>query len=611
MLYPHNQKTYDQICSYFDNGTNNICLVQGMGTGKSFIFMELANSYFKEKKILYVVPKMTIESNLKKYEEFINIDDHVAFCTYNTFKNDEAVEKALSEYDLFVIDEAHHLGSDIYGNYLCRLLEKVKQQKNRTYFAMTATPIRSNDKKDVSHYFDQKVTGISTIEAIQNGLMPQVEYLICSSQISKLDRERYNIKIDYENSIDLLQQIIKGNPRKRWLCYYSTIKGLKNNRSVVKSLFPDHRIIEISSDTEHSQNAIDNILDDEKVVICSVDKLLEGIHLPNMQGILLFRKVHSLTVFTQIFGRITAIGETEIPLFVDCTNTGTRMLSKLVGLKEAPKEILKEKTKASRPVLYTSLNNRKYFDISVLLMSISEYNKWTQEEDDILRKYYLHEGKEITKRIINHSYSAIVTRAGRLGLFINKQWTEQEDQVLKEYYLTEKADIVKRLPGRTVQAVERRARILGLYKENRGWASWEDDLIRKHYPEYGPNMFHMLDKRTKNAAKRRASVLGIKYGKQKEKWTEEEDSLLKKYYFDKSANISKLLPDRSKQSITYRASYLGITRFRRWSNEEIEILKEFYPVEGKNVVNRLPGRSEQTIKAKVSELSIRKARKTT
>ena len=609
MLLQHNQKTYDFICDRFSSGTNNIILVQGMGTGKSFIFMELANNYFKDKKILYVVPKMTIESNLKKYDDFINEDDRVSFCTYNVFNDDEAVDKALSEYDLFVIDEAHHLGSDIYGNYLCKLLEKVKQRKEKAYFAMTATPVRSSDRKDVSRFFDEKVSGISTIEATQQGLMPQVEYLICSSQVSRIDRRKYNIKVDYENSIDLLHQIVKDNPKDRWLCYYATIKDLKSNRKIVEDLFPDHRIIEITSDTEHSQNSIDDIKNDEKIVICSVDKLLEGIHLPNMQGILLFRRVHSLTVFTQIFGRITAIGEKEIPLFVDCTNTGTRMLRKLDGVAETGEGTLDKRADASRPVLYTSLKNKKYFDISMLLMSISEHNEWTQEEDDILMEFYLQEGKEIIKRIPNHSYPTIVTRARKLGLSLHEQWTKQEDQILIDYYLTEKADVLKRLPGRTIQAAERRARIIGLYKDVNTWTSWEDDLIKEHYPDLGPGMFHMLNKRTKKATQRRAAILGASFKEKKKKWTNEEDSILREHRTDNISDLLEHLPGRSEQSIRNRMFCLGLLQSRKWTNEEIKILKKYYPIEGTDIANRLQGRSLQTIKTKASALKIKSGRK--
>ena len=151
--------------------------------------------------------------------------------------------------------------------------------------------------------------------------------------------------IDYEYSIDLLEDIIKTNDdRNKWLCYFSSISQLKSLRKMVKDLFPDYRYMEIYSNSENSSKEFSSIKKDEKVVIASVSKLLEGVHLDNMEGILLFRKVRSENVFEQILGRVLSINAKTKPLFIDCTSTGPLLLQRLLNRNSNKR---KEKNKDS------------------------------------------------------------------------------------------------------------------------------------------------------------------------------------------------------------------------------------------------------------------------
>lgn len=363
-LYPHNQTVYDSVVKTLKSGCNNILVTQGMGVGKSFIFMALADQHFSAKRILYVVPKTTIERNLRKYDAFEDIEHHVEFATYASFNSDDRVTEAYDAYDVFIIDEAHHLGSDFYGQKLQLLLDLVREDKNKTFIGMTATPVRDSDGVDVASFFDAQINGLSTIEAIQQGLMPQVEYLVCTTDITSEEKKKFRQILDLSESETLLDNIIAENPKNKWLVYFSSLQDVKDGFETVQNLFPGYRIIKITSDTNDSQDLIDGIQEGEKVVIVSVDMLLEGIHLPEMQGVLLFRRVQSLTVFTQIFGRITSIGSTEPPLFIDCTDTAQRMLGKLMGGYQNGGSFQRNGT---REILITSLKNKKYFDIAALL----------------------------------------------------------------------------------------------------------------------------------------------------------------------------------------------------------------------------------------------------
>ena len=67
----------------------------------------------------------------------------------------------------------------------------------------------------------------------------------------------------------------------------------------------------------------------EKAVILSVDMLLEGVHLPDVTGIVLFRNVTSLVTFQQILGRVCSMSNKTEPVIADASSSGPEMLAKL------------------------------------------------------------------------------------------------------------------------------------------------------------------------------------------------------------------------------------------------------------------------------------------
>lgn len=367
-LLPHNKELCDKIIKKLKTH-HDICIVQGTGGGKSFILMYLITTIFKHSKIAVVTPTIDIQDGIKNYKQFEEVEDKVTFFTNNYFSDKEKINYIAENYDVVVVDEVHHIGSDLYGVGL-RTLKDIMVGNGKYFLGLTATPIRSSDKVDVKEFFSTSVTGYSTFEFIQMGLMPPIEYLICEKEtLDRAVKEEYKEVIDYESSMDLLEDIIKDNHRNKWLCYFGSVKDLKAHRKLIKELFPNHRYIEIYSGSEETSEVFSTIKDDEKVVISSVSKLLEGVHLKGMEGILLFRKVTSLNVFEQILGRLLTINSDTSPVFVDCTSCASKMLAKLLDIQNSSDSLPTNEVNA-KDIIKVSLCNKKYFDISMILMEL-------------------------------------------------------------------------------------------------------------------------------------------------------------------------------------------------------------------------------------------------
>lgn len=330
-LKEHNLRPFQTIADDFKNGVHSVVYVSGVGTGKSFIFMAIAESLFKG-RILYVIPKHVITSNMKEYADFGCLENRVDFATYNQFTSIKEGLARIHSYDLVVIDECHHLGSDRYGRNLVRCMH----ESNVPFLGLTATPVR-DDHVDVSQYFEKRVDGMSNFEAIRQGLMPPIEYRVCypEKSLSQLEKEYdYTVKakLSYEKSEPVLRDAVHVFQRNKWIVFFSNVAALRQHQALIKRLFPGYRIFVLHSALNNLNEVIAGVQSSEKAVILSVNILLEGVHLPSIDGIILMRNVTSLTAFQQMIGRVCSIGKKVSPVVLDCSASSVKLMAKLFAI---------------------------------------------------------------------------------------------------------------------------------------------------------------------------------------------------------------------------------------------------------------------------------------
>ena len=331
ILKPHNQKAVDELTKNYKTCRTQI-YISGVGTGKSYVFMGLADTLFKNKKILYIIPKYSVEENLKLYGEFEKLSKSVDFATFNSFTSVAAGLAMTEKHDFVLIDECHHLGSDRYG----RNLVECMKQSHSYFLGITATPVRDADGVDVSSFFDMKVNGISNFEAISMGLMPPIEYRLGlpDKELKQLEKEYDNqIKtvVDYTMSESVIRDVTAMFPRNKWICFFSTAETLRSCESMIKRLFPEYKVFVLLSSLKNLNEVMNGVANAEKAIILSVNILLEGIHLSGIDGIILFRAVTSLSAFQQMIGRVCSIGGKVSPVVLDCSQSSAKLMSMLLS----------------------------------------------------------------------------------------------------------------------------------------------------------------------------------------------------------------------------------------------------------------------------------------
>lgn len=379
-LLPHNIKPYREICKAFQQHST-VLFVSGTGTGKSYVTKEIIESNFKSANILYVVPRKAMIDYMKIDAGF-NAYNNVTYVTYDFFLNYDEAYSRVRENELVILDEAHHLGADISGNNLLRIMSNTRCK----YLGLTATPLR-DDGVNVSKFFGKTVKGLTHFDAIKLGLMPKFSYLICSPKLDELSEdERRRYRINFESSSALLADMITHATCNKWLVFCSNIEQAEASEALVKSLFPEHKVVLLHSKTDNPENILSYVRREERVVVISCNMLLEGLHLSEVDGILLFRNVQSIVTFQQILGRITTFNTTKCPVVIDATRSAYKVLHKLLRddcNKNVSNFSSKEFVKSKHTLIDVPLQYVQYYDVMDVLEKVNSKSKIVINENDI------------------------------------------------------------------------------------------------------------------------------------------------------------------------------------------------------------------------------------
>lgn len=131
------------------------------------------------------------------------------------------------------------------------------------------------------------------------------------------------------------------------------------------------------------------------------------------------------------------------------------------------------------------------------------------DDDKILMENYSKYGKKVIDLLPHMTERQIEYRVKKLGLNIRNQWTEEEINILKKYYPIEGIKVVDRLSGKKIASIYNKATKLGILRNN--WTGEENAILREYYPIEGTNVIKRLKGKTKSVIQYQAMKLGVKY----------------------------------------------------------------------------------------------------
>ena len=366
-LFPHNRTAYENVCAMLDE-TGKAAVIHPTGTGKSFIGFQYAADH-PETKILWLAPSEYIFKT--QMENWLSVGGdalpNITFLTYAklslmaeeeikalTGKTAGTVlavcrqteELSLCLPTLIVLDEFHRAGAVQWGLGVQRLLAAYP---SATILGLTATNVRYLDgQRDMAEeLFDGHIASeMSLGEAIVRGILPAPKYILSIFKY-KDDLAKYELRARHaknratrdaaeeileklRRALDLaegLEDIFDRHMEDRTGKYLVFCANAEHMRDMI-SRVPDwfHKVDEhphvysaYSEDPETDRAFADFKADTSehlKLLFC-IDMLNEGIHVPDISGVILLRPTVSPIVYKQQIGRALSTGHTSSPIIFD------------------------------------------------------------------------------------------------------------------------------------------------------------------------------------------------------------------------------------------------------------------------------------------------------
>ena len=609
-LYNHNIESYEKIVKAFEK-ENIVGIVHATGTGKSYNALQLALDN-KDKKIIYITPSNGIIEHLKKIindnptldieKDFPNLE----FRTYQSLINLSKEELVNLSCELLILDEFHHLGAPVWGSRINTLIETHDDIK---VLGMTAYTIRDRNtpyerdmaNPDTNELFSNKIVSrYDLCDAMIDGLLPKPIYKTAytnlleieehiESKISKLPYESIeykeymlilrNIKrrINDAPSIpNILKKTLKPNGKYIYFCPPFSEEGT-NDIETIKSqtleylkTFVEEKDIEIYTTTSEmgelgtkNREAFYNDKDlkgqdikNKLRIMFAINQYNEGVHAPNIDGVIMGRGTTSDIVYFEQLGRalsvrgntlemynkyetyskeelITLCRQKDIPvkenisqeeliekliapIVIDLTNNYEYIKELESNLKDRVKEIQKHNstsTKRKIKLFDTSFDIEiENEDIFEMLKRLNERLTMTWEDYyNLAKAYYEHHGDlEIPKDFkTNNGYEYDENGRIKLGYWISRQ---RQNTTLES---------------------ERGQKLLqiGMRFKTKQNLSWEDyyDLAKKYYKHHG-NLEVPYNFKTNNGYEQSENgkiKLGYWINNQRQKVTQESEQCQK------------------------------------------------------------------------------------
>ena len=367
-LYKHNEEAYRKIDNAYQNGEDVVGIVHATGTGKSYLALNLA--YLNQnKKVVYIVPSNGIiehleniikESDLSEEKDFANVE----FRTYQSLINLSLEEMKNIDCDLLILDEFHHLGAPIWG---ARTRTFIETHSNIKIFGMTAYTVRDRNtsyERDMANpetdelFSNKIVSRYDLCDAIIDGILPQnitykTSVVGLEEILKKLEDKTSFLGLEEENKKELetarkriseapsISKIIKETIHSNFKLIYFfppfSEKGVNDIETIkkeamewFKQITGEENIVfysttsEMGTDGKKNREAFyqdialnGNDVKNKLRVMFAINQYNEGIHAPNVDGVIMGRGTSSDIVFFEQLGRALAVNRNNNPVIID------------------------------------------------------------------------------------------------------------------------------------------------------------------------------------------------------------------------------------------------------------------------------------------------------
>lgn len=349
-LFPHNKTAYEAAVKMLAE-RKKAAVIHPTGTGKSFIGFKLCEDN-PDKTICWLSPSRYIYQT--QIENLAETSDgfepnNVKFYTYAKLLNMTAEEISEINPDFIILDEFHRCGAELWGAGVDAVL---REYSTTPVLGLSATAIRylDNQRNMTDELFDGNIASEMTLgEAIVRDILSPPKYILSIFSYQK-DLEKYEKRVKSAKSKAVQHAAT---------AYLEALRRALDKSEKLDVLFDKHmtdrtgKYIVFCANFEHMQDMIDKATEwfhkvDKKPHIYSVysddptasksfadfkadksdhlkllyciDALNEGVHVPDISGVILLRPTISPIIYKQQIGRALSASKSKNPVIFDIVN---------------------------------------------------------------------------------------------------------------------------------------------------------------------------------------------------------------------------------------------------------------------------------------------------
>ena len=442
-LYKHNEEAYRKIDNAYQSDEDVVGIVHATGTGKSYLALNLAY-HNQNKKVVYIVPSNGIiehleniikESGLNKEKDFANVE----FRTYQSLINLSLEEIENIDCDLLILDEFHHLGAPIWG---ARTKTFIETHSNIKIFGMTAYTIRDRNtsyERDMANpetdelFSNKIISRYDLCDAIIDGILPQnitykTSVIGLEEILKKLEDKTSSLGLEEENKKELeiarkriteapniskiIKETIHSNSKLIYFCPPFSEKDVNDIETIkkealewFKQITAEENIVfysttsEMGTDGKKNREAFyqdvdlnGNDVSSKLRVMFAINQYNEGIHAPNVDGVIMGRGTSSDIVFFEQLGRALAVNRNNNPVIIDLAGNYTYMNELENNIKDRIK-LQSEKTgrtneRRNIPEVKFNIESQNIDIFNFLSDYYKRINRTWNDYYELARKYY-------------------------------------------------------------------------------------------------------------------------------------------------------------------------------------------------------------------------------
>ena len=343
-LFEHNHKAYEAVTEMLEKD-GMAAVIHPTGTGKSMIAFKLVEEH-PLNHFLWLSPSEYI---YQTQVENLNMKfPNIQFMSYSRLmKNEDCIETLHPDY--IILDEFHRCGAREWGKSIKKLLDTYPDARR---LGLSATNIRylDNQRNMAGEIFNGKIASEMTLgEAIVREILPEPKYVIAMysyrkelDQLKKRIQTLSNQGLVAENQklleqlrraleqADGLEQVFQKHMEKKdgkYIVFCSDKEHMDEMKEQVPVWFGQvdsrpHIYTAFYNDTATEKEFAAFKKDDSghlKLLFC-IDMLNEGVHVDDVDGVILLRPTVSPIIYLQQIGRALSADSKKTPVIFDLVN---------------------------------------------------------------------------------------------------------------------------------------------------------------------------------------------------------------------------------------------------------------------------------------------------